>query len=361
MMRYQALDVLRGLTVAVMMLVNMPGAWQAVYTPLLHAHWHGWTLTDLVFPFFLFVIGSAMYFSLKKSESLANNNNVSRIFKRAFYLFSIGLMLNALWMIPPNGVENLRIMGVMQRISLAYLIGGLLILCCRRSHLYIVSLLILVGYSSSLAWYSESPYSLQDNLVRFVDMSILGEAHMYQLRGIAFEPEGLLSTLPAVVNILFGFEITRVLNQATRPLVAVKKLTLICAITFFAAIILQNWIPINKYLWTSSYVLFTSAWATGVLLFLIWILDIKGRSKFAFPFIVFGLNPLFIYVFHWVLTVLYYKIPVADSNLYETMYQWILAGDTANKAASLLFAMLQLLLLWMTCYGLYRRNIIIKL
>ncbi len=349
-----------------MMLVNLPGSWQAVYPALLHANWHGFTVTDLVFPLFLFVIGSSLYFSLRQNQTIPKFHIALKIIKRGCLLFAIGLGLNSLWLLPPDSLEHLRIMGVMQRIGLVYICSALILLYLPKLHsttyLVAVIFIILTCYYFLLAQYSATPFALETNLVQAIDLKILGQAHMYKMHGIAFEPEeGLLSSLPAIVSVLLRYLITQYLAHSQHALAAVKKLFLIGGILLLLGLLLDDWMPINKNLWSSSYVLYSAGWCGWLLAFFVYLLDVRKQSSLAFPLIVFGLNPLFIYILHWLLTLVYSKIPVANTNLYQSIYLWILQGDAPNQAASLLFAISQLFLLWGVCWLLYKRKIVIKL
>ena len=225
MTRYLALDAFRGITIALMILVNTPGSWAHVYPPLLHADWHGATPTDFVFPFFLFIIGSAMFFSFKKSNFLANPSQVIKIIKRGLIMFFIGFMLNVIpFTINP---ENWRIMGVLQRIGIAYIIASCLVLMLNRKGVLLISAFILLAYWALLLTIGDGALTLEGNIIRQLDLSLLGASHMYTMRGVSFDPEGILSTIPAVVSMLLGFEVTRYLTSITDKRLSVIKLTLI--------------------------------------------------------------------------------------------------------------------------------------
>ena len=225
MTRYLALDAFRGITIALMILVNTPGTWAHVYAPLLHADWHGATPTDLVFPFFLFIIGSAMFFSFKKSDFAANPEQFLRIVKRGFIMFFIGFMLN---IIPFNNpIEEWRIMGVLQRIGIAYVLAACLVLLLNRRGIFIASVIILVAYWALLMSVGDAGLTIEGNIIREFDLAVLGANHMYTMRGVNFDPEGLLSTIPAVVNMLLGFELTRYLTSIKDKNSSVLKLIII--------------------------------------------------------------------------------------------------------------------------------------
>ena len=204
--RSLALDVFRGLAIAGMILVNTPGSWLHIYAPLRHAEWHGCTPTDLVFPFFLFATGAAMFFSFARTRCRPEPGVLRGIARRSALLVLIGVLLNAYPFLEP--LSHWRIPGVLQRIGVAYALAALLILYCPGRWRYLVCLLLMLGYWWLLAAFGgQDPYSLESNLVRRLDLAILGADHLWNGFGVAFDPEGLLSTLPSVVSVVAGFEV----------------------------------------------------------------------------------------------------------------------------------------------------------
>ena len=363
MNRYIALDAFRGFTIALMILVITPGSWSYVYPPLLHANWHGWTPTDLVFPFFMFIIGSAMYFSFKKKDFKLSSGATSAILKRSIVIFLLGLALNAF---PTyEDFESLRLMSVLGRIGIAYGLAAMLVLLLNRRNLWLLSIITLVGYWLLLASFGNSPYSLEGNLVRELDIFLLGESHMWSGKGLPFDPEGLLSTLPALVSIFAGFEATRMITNSASKQASIKAL-LLCGIT--AMTIGYLWhltFPINKYLWTSSYVLVTSAVACWLLAAFIWLIDIKGHHKAIKPLLVYGMNPLFIYVFAAVWVDCYRLVTLSlPAGGQGDFRQWLFEHLTilfSPMNASLVYALVHVMLFWMVCLFLYKRDITIKI
>ncbi|MBU2892445.1 DUF5009 domain-containing protein [Colwellia sp. D2M02] len=363
MNRYLALDAFRGFTIALMLLVITPGSWSHVYPQLLHAQWHGWTITDVVFPFFMFIIGSAMYFSFRKSNFKASPKAIFRIIKRSAIIFALGLALNAF---PTyETFADLRFMSVLGRIGLAYGIAAILVLVLNRVGIWLASVVILLGYWLLLASVGDGAYSLNDNLVRSVDLAIMGASHMWAGKGLAFDPEGLLSTLPALVSILAGFEATRMITQCSSQQQAIKRLILSGAIALVVGYVWSTTMPINKYLWTSSYVLVTSAVATWLLALFIWLTDIKGYQSAMKPLFIYGMNPLFIYVFAAVWTDCYKLIPMSfganESGdmrdfLFFHMSQWL-----SPINASLVYAIIHVFIFWLICLFLYQRKIVIRI
>lgn len=358
MTRYLALDAFRGITIALMILVNTPGSWSHVYAPLLHANWDGCTPTDLVFPFFLFIIGSAMFFSFKKSDFAATPEQFVRIVKRGFIIFFIGFMLNVIPFTTP--IEDLRIMGVLQRIGIAYAVAAALVLLLNRRGIFIFSAIILLAYWGILLSIGENALTIEGNIIRQFDLAILGANHMYTMRGVSFDPEGLLSTIPAVVNMLLGFELTRYLTSIKDKNTSVIKLIIIGGLAIGFGALWSLVLPINKSLWTSSYVIYTTGFACLLLAAFIWLIDIKGQDKLVSPLLVYGTNPLFVFVLSFVFVTIYLNIPVGDSSFYGWLYQQftLFANPTL---ASFLFAFSHVVLFWFVSLKLYQRKIFIKI
>jgi len=361
--RYLALDAFRGLTIALMILVNTPGSWSAVYAPLLHADWHGVTPTDLIFPFFLFIIGSALYFSSAKTNFECNAVAVLRVLKRASIIFSLGILLNAYG---HNGeLSDLRIMGVLQRLGIAYGVAAVLVLVLTSRQLLTLSALVLFGYWGVLLLApSGGAFTLEHNIVRQFDILILGASHLWQGKGLAFEPEGLLSTIPAVVNVLIGFAATKWLSRSSDKKYSIVRLGMAATIMIGLALVWSILLPLNKSLWTSSYVLFSSGCALLVLAFFIWLVDIKKQLLLVQPLLVYGTNPMFIYVLSWLWVTTYYFISVESvngesSNLYQYGYQ-LLSVMMPPTLGSLVFALLHVGLFWLISNVLYNKNIVIK-
>lgn len=355
--RFQALDVMRGLTLALMILVNTPGSWSFVYSPLLHANWHGATPTDYIFPFFLFMVGAAMVFSQRGLAALTHQARLTKIIKRTFLIFLIGLLLNYF---PFTGaLGELRILGVLQRIALAYCVASLLVLYCPRALLWVSAAVLLIGYWALLQL-NIDPYGLETSLVRDIDLSVLGANHMWQGKGIAFDPEGLLSTLPSVVNVLIGYEATRYLIQAHDKKRAQLMLTVAALVLILISYLWQFEMPYNKYLWTSSFVLVTSGVAILVLMALIKLESLTWMRGAFNALTMLGKNPLFIYA----LSILWAKtlslITVGGVSLYQHGFIGLSKIlDPFN--ASLAFALLSVAVMWLVAYWLDRKNIIIAL
>jgi predicted acyltransferase len=358
MTRYLALDAFRGITIALMILVNTPGTWSYVYAPLLHADWHGCTPTDLVFPFFLFIIGSAMFFSFKKSNFAASPEQFLRVAKRGLIMFTIGFLLNVIPFNTP--VESWRVLGVLQRIGIAYVIAASLVLLFNRRGIFIISAIVLLAYWFLLLTAGENALTIEGNIIRQFDLAVLGADHMYTMRGVSFEPEGLISTIPAIVSMLLGFELTRYLTSITDKKSSVIKLTLLGGLAIGFGSLWSIVLPINKSLWTSSYVIYTTGFACLLLAAFIWIIDIKGQEKLVSPLLVYGTNPLFVYVLSFLFVTFYLNVPVGDNSLYHWLYmQFTKIADPT--LASFLFAFSHVVLFWFVSLKLYKRKIFIKI
>lgn len=363
--RYLALDVLRGMTISMMILVNNPGSWAHIYAPLEHSKWHGCTPTDLVFPFFLFVVGVSMFFSFSKYGQTLNKESLLRIGRRTLLIFLIGLFLNSFpqW---AKDFSKLRIMGVLQRIALAYGIGSVIVLAAKRKYLPYIGGAILLLYWALIYYLGGSdPYSLQENASIPFDSAVLGINHMYKGFGIPFDPEGLFSTLPAIVTVIIGYLIGARVKEAEKQTVP-RQLVLFGVAAIAAGLVWNIFFPINKPLWTSSYVLYAAGWASVVLAVLIWIIDLKGYQKWTSFFVVFGMNPLFIFALSgiWALTLIrIIKIPGADGNAvngYTWLYQQVFLPMAGELNGSLLFAIFHVLVFWLLGYVLYKKKIFIK-
>jgi len=363
--RYLALDVLRGMTVSLMILVNTPGSWAHIYSPLEHSKWHGCTPTDLVFPFFLFVVGVSMFFSFSKYGNTLNKESLLKIGKRTILIFAIGLFLNSFpqW---TTDYSKLRILGVLQRIALAYGIGAVIVLAANRKYLpYIGGAILLLYWTLLYTQGGNDPFSLEGNATIPFDSAVLGVSHLYKGFGIPFDPEGLFSTIPAIVTVIIGYLVGSIVKDTEKKQVP-KKLILFGAIAIVAGLIWSFGFPINKPLWTSSYVLYSAGWACLVLALLIWIIDLKGFSKWTSFFVVFGMNPLFIFALSglWAKVMgRLVKITVSDGSalsgsgwLYTKVFE-PLAGDING---SLLFAISHVVVFWLIGYVLYKKKIFIK-
>ena len=360
--RLVSLDIFRGLTIAFMIIVNTPGSWNYVYPPLSHAKWHGCTPTDLVFPFFLFIVGVSMWYSFKKYGHEINTGSLLRILRRTIAIFAVGIFL-AIFPYFNRDYSTLRIMGVLQRIAVAYGIGAVICLAVRREYLWIVTAILLVLYWALLALFGgPEPYSLEGNLVQKVDAAILGTNHLYRGYGVPFDPEGLLSTLPAIGTVLIGYFIGEILGKETPSGRTVLKLLLFGVASAGLGLLWGLVFPVNKPIWTSSYVLYTAGWAMAVLAVIYYLADVLRFRKWGLFFMVFGMNALFSFVLAGIWTRLMYFIKIQENtSLYSWFYEKICIPVAGNMNGSLMFALIQMLLIWVIALILYKKKILIRL
>jgi predicted acyltransferase len=363
--RLVSLDIFRGLTVAFMIIVNTPGSWKYVYPPLRHSEWNGCTPTDLVFPFFLFIVGMSCYFSLKKYGNEINWNSFLRILRRVAAIFAVGLFLN-IFPLFGRDYSTVRIMGVLQRIALAYGIGSLICLAVRREYLWIVVAVLLLLYWGLLFFFGGTdPYSLSSSFALKTDLAILGKNHMYQGFGVPFEPEGLLSTITSVCTVIIGYFIGEMVGQGSASGKTVLKLILFGIAAAGLGYLWNLVFPINKPLWTSSYVLFTAGLAIIVLAIIYLVADVIKFQIWGTFFIVFGMNALFAYFLSGIWTRLMLFIQVSSGggkiSLYEWFYSKVCVPVAGNLNGSLMFALIQMLLIWGLALILYRKKILIRL
>lgn len=404
-MRLKSLDVFRGIAIASMILVNNPGSWEQVYPPLEHAEWHGCTPTDLVFPFFLFIVGCAMSFSLSKYTQTAKKSGAAksqlletevqknadkkpascfllpasniywRIARRAAILFILGLLLNTssialdvlLNSAPVANFGKIRIMGVLQRIGLAYFISAIAILNLSPRNQKLLAVAVLLGYWGALTVFAVGGYTVgeltpEGNLGGYVDRLILGSQHLY--KGGPFDPEGLLSTLPAVVTVLTGYftgEWLRVQQIKTRTSINLAICGLSCVV------IGHLWgflFPINKQLWTSSYVVFTAGWALLLLAACYETIEVRDW-KWGRPFEIMGVNAIFLFVASGIVARILLKTHIGTGANAPTTYTWIYENWFLPWAGplngSLAFAVTAVLFWWLILYGMYRRGWAIKI
>lgn len=365
--RNLSIDVLRGLTIALMIVVNTPGNYSTTFAPLLHADWHGFTPTDWVFPTFLFVMGNSMSFSFAKNKLVEDNAFLKKVFFRAAVIFLIGYFLfwfpfvkyNAEGIIVFKPFANTRIFGVLQRIALAYLFASLAIRYLSAKGIIWFSILSLIGYRLLLFWFGD--LSLEGNAGLKLDRWLIGENHMYHGEGIAFDPEGVLSTLPAIVNVLAGYWAGIFITRKGPTYETVAHLMVAAVVLVFFALSWDMYFPINKKLWTSSYVLYTVGIDLMVLSVLLYLIDIQNIRRWTFFFEVLGRNPLFIYVLSEVLVILFLFFRIGDQRVYSWIYQHLFQPWADGYLGSFLFALSVLGICWAVGWILDKKKIYIKI
>lgn len=448
--RLFSLDVFRGMTIALMITVNIPGSWEFIYPPLEHAEWHGCTPTDLVFPFFLFIVGVSAAFSFYRFNYILTSESVFKIIERTFLIFTVGFMLNnfpffskelsgttvlengfqimlriILGLIPFLGIiwiikktfsvsENyvclqknnllklllfagliifavlllfllpaslynfeyynrdfseIRIMGVLQRIALAYGAGAIIILAFKKKYIPFITIFILLLYWF-IMWYfgGNDPYSLEGNFGRKIDIMLLGEDHMWMGKGIPFDPEGIVSTLPSIGTVLIGFLSGMfILDNKGKKQGWLFKFLIAGGFLVITGMIWDFAFPINKPLWTSSYVLYTGGLAILVLSLLYWLIDVLDYKKFFTFFRVFGVNPLFAFALHviWVKIIsgiIRWRLTEDETaNGYGWLYHNIFQKLAGDHNGSLLFAVAHIVFFYLILLILYNKKIFIKI
>ena len=366
--RFQALDVFRGLTICLMIIVNTPGDSSVTFAPLHHAKWNGFTPTDLVFPSFLFAVGNAMSFVMLKWTTLTNSEVLGKIFKRTLLIFLLGYLMywfpfftneDGHWTLSP--ISHTRILGVLQRIALCYCFGSLLTYFLKTRTVVVISICLLLLYWGLCFWYGDpsDPLSLNGNAGLKFDLWLMGENHLYHGEGVAFDPEGFLSTLPAIVNVTAGFLVGNYVQQKGKSYEGITKLLL----AGFALIVIAyfwNFIfPINKKLWTSSFVLQTVGLDCLIIGAIIYLIDMRQKTKYAWFFETVGKNPLTVYLLSELLVTVLNMIEIGDSTLFVWIYQHLFsfAGDYWG---SLLFSVAYMLLCWSVGYGMDKKKIYLR-
>ena len=360
--RLESLDVFRGLTIAAMILVSTPGTWSAVYAPLDHAAWHGWTPTDLVFPFLLFAMGAAVPFAIARRR--AGPRSIRRhVFRRAAILFALGLLLNAIEAPPPLGLATFRLPGVLQRIALVYLAVAWL---TERESLraqIVTAAAALVGYEIAMTFVpvpgvGAGVLTPSGNLASFLDRALLGR----HLLNAGWDPEGILSTAPAVATALGGVFAGDFLKDAREHHRALRLFA------FGALATVGGWawglfFPINKNLWSSSFAVFSAGLAAQLLAICYWIVDVGGRRAWALPFVALGRNPLATYFLSVGFDAVLSRWSVDDLSLKAELYRrgfasW-LRPCCGAEAASLAYAIAYVAVWAIVATVMYRRRLFI--
>jgi len=368
--RLVSLDAFRGITIAAMILVNNPGTWNAVYKPLQHAHWNGWTPTDLIFPFFLFIVGVAIVFAFSKRLTLGQTKKdlYLKIIRRTLILFGLGLFLNGF---PFFNLSTIRIPGVLQRIAITYFFASIIYLNFDIKVIYYITFGILAVYwiimkTIPVPGYGAGVLEPVGNLCWYIDSHIFRGHTWAGAPAPGFDPEGLLSTLPAISSVLFGI-LTG--NYIKRKINEYEKVSSLFVWGFFAVIgsyIVSIWFPINKNLWTSSYVLLTTGMALIFLATCYWLIDIKGYKKWSVPFLIYGSNAITVYTLSGIIArmlIFLFKVKLSDGEvitLKAYLFRTLFASWLPPHQASLAYAIVYDLILLGFMTILYKKKIFIK-
>ncbi len=383
--RLLSLDILRGITIAGMIMVNNPGSWGNIYAPLGHAEWIGLTPTDLVFPFFMFIMGISTYMSLRKFEFKLSGAVVWKIVRRTIVIFAIGLAIawfgltmrdyhqlgetsmpfferlgTAMW-----NFDRIRILGVMPRLAICYGVAAFVSLLVKHKYIPHIVIATLLAYFVVLLTGKGFEFS-EENIVSVIDRAILGANHMYHDSGLAFDPEGLLSTIPSICHVLIGVFCGGLIMRTKDNAVRMQNLFIAGTILTFAGLLLEYGCPISKKIWSPTFVLTTCGLAASSLALLIWIIDIKGHKKWSRFFEAFGINPLFMYVLGAVLSILIGNIYLTYEGEIMTLKgmvynEWLVPLFKDKTFASLIFALLFVGINWIVGYILYKKKIYIKI
>lgn len=367
--RFTALDVFRGMTVCFMIIVNTPGNGATTYWPLLHAQWHGFTPTDLVFPSFLFAVGNAMSFVMKKWNTLSQSQVLWKILKRTVIIFLLGYLMYWFPFVKKDDAGNIisfpfsdtRVLGVLQRIALCYGAAALIVYYLKPKFTFIISIVLLVLYWILLYAFGDAadPLGMQTNTGFYLDKWLLGENHLYHGEGVAFDPEGLLSTLPAIVNVTAGYLAGSYIQKKGNSYEGLTVLLFSGAALLFLAYCWNGSLPVNKKLWTSSFVLLTVGLDCIILAALIYIIHIKQQTAGTYFFEVFGRNPLFIYLLSELGAILLYFFSAGSKSLFSWIYDNIFSY-AGSYFGSFLFAVTFMLLCWLVGYVLDKKRIYIR-
>lgn len=361
--RLLSLDVFRGITIAGMVLVNNPGSWEHIYWPLEHAQWHGWTPTDLVFPFFLFIVGVSIALALgNRAETGGTKRDLYlKIVKRTLIIFAIGLFLNGF---PYFSLAELRIPGVLQRIAVCYFFASIIFLNTRWRTQVAIAIALLLIYWLLLKFVPAPGFAAGDltkegSLPSYIDRVVFGKHVWAQAK--VYDPEGLLSTIPALATTLIGVLTGHWLRNEKTRMEKVAGMFVAGAVLTAIGWGWNSFFPINKALWTSSYVMFTGGLALQFLAFCYWLIDIKGYRRWSKPFEIFGMNAIALYVGAGIMATLLGVINVGNQPLGGWIYENLFASWASPVNASLAFA-ISFVLVWLfLMWLLYRRRIFIRI
>jgi len=357
--RLVSLDVFRGITIAGMIIVNTPGSWEYVFPPLLHSKWNGLTMADLVFPFFLFIVGVSIVLAYTpKIKKYAASSLLKDLFKRVIILFILGIILNLI----SYKFKELRLPGILQRISIVFLICSLLFLYTRKKIQIYISIAILSIYWLAMKIIPVPEFGAgvlypAENLANYIDSIIIP----FKMYADTWDPEGVLSTIPAIASSLFGMFTGYILLSNKNESTKVINIFVLGVFLCMLGAVVAWFFPINKNLWSSSYVLYTSGLANLFLASIYYIIDMKGKLKCVLIWRMFGTNAITAYVIHYVLSIPLTLIPIGNSNIQSLFMKMLIDVCVMPQLASLLWALIYTGICFVPIWILYRKKIFIKI
>jgi len=368
--RFTALDVFRGLTVCFMIIVNTSGNGDTTYWPLKHADWNGFTPTDLVFPSFLFAVGNALSFATNRWQTMKQSDVLLKIFKRTFLIFLIGYLIYSFPFFKPDAQSHLilspishtRIMGVLQRIALCYGISALLIYYLGTRKTIWIAVASLLIYWVLLLVFGEAgaEFSKHGNAVLRFDIWLMGTDHLYRGEGFPFDPEGFMSTIPALFNVIAGYAVGQFLQKNGKSINGILKLIIAGIVFVLIATFWNEFMPVNKKLWTSSFALLTVGLDCLLIALIVYLIDFMGLTKGTHFFLVTGKNPLLIYLLSELGVTVMFLITIGNESLFRWLYShfFVYAGDYLG---AFLFSVWWMLTCWFVGFLLDRKKIYIKI
>jgi predicted acyltransferase len=374
--RLLSLDVFRGLTIAGMLLVNNPGSWGAIYPPLEHAAWNGWTPTDVIFPFFLFIVGVTTHLSLgsRRARGATDGDIVLQILRRGAIIILLGWLMAGFPYYPLTRITEIRFGGVLPRIGACYVAGALLTMKTTLKQQVVILAVLLYGY-----WFLQTlvPVPGQHEigalllnrpdatLSAWLDRTVLGLPHLW-VGSKTWDPEGILSTIPAIGTVILGVLTGRWLTRTDVPMAERLNAMFVAGAVAMMVGLMWNWsFPINKSLWTSSYVMFTGGMAAIGLAACVWVVDVKSIRWWTKPFVIYGMNPIVAFVGSGVLARIIYSLIMVPFGgkivpLETAIYEGAFASWLSPRNASLAFAVCIVLFWFGILTVLYRRKIFLK-
>ncbi|MCC6396917.1 MAG: DUF1624 domain-containing protein [Bacteroidetes bacterium] len=376
--RVDSLDVFRGVTIAAMILVNNPGSFEDSFTQLRHAAWHGCTLTDWIFPFFLWIVGVSMVFSFARRLERGEDRTALffHVVRRSAILIMLGLVVNGfpfgLFGDAPFSWSTIRLPGVLQRIAVCYAVAGamLILRAGRGARIWTIAAL-LIGYWLAMILipvpgHGSGLLEPAGNLCWYIDSSLLGSHTWTYAPAEGFDPEGILSTLPAIATTLLGTLGGDWLRTEREGVEKTRRFLVTGAVLIAGGLLANTWFPINKNLWTSSYVLYTGGWAFGCFGVLYWLVDIRRWKAPVTPFRVYGSNAITVFVVSELLATVLWILPASlregqQLSLHDEIYERAFLPLTSPPVASLLFALAFVLALYILALVMWRNKWFVKI